>query len=203
MKKQLTEIIFILDKSGSMYPVVDDTIGGFNSTIEKQKEIEGECLISTILFNNDSQTLHDRVNLQTIKPLTKKDYEVSGCTALLDAVGDAINLISTVHKYIREEDKPEKTMFIITTDGMENASRKFSYQDIKKLISSKQEEGWEFIFLGANIDAYEEGKKFGLEEDHICEYRQDAEGVKQQYARMEKVMKQVRRDRKVDLSWKD
>ena len=133
MKKGLTEIIFILDRSGSMYPVVSDTIGGFNSTIEKQKELDGECLVSTVLFDNYSKVLHDRVDLKNISKLTTKDYEVGGCTALLDAVGDAIHHIKNVHKYIREEDRPEKTLFIITTDGMENASRKYSYNDVHNM----------------------------------------------------------------------
>ncbi len=203
MKKGLTEIIFILDRSGSMYPVVSDTIGGFNSTIEKQKELDGECLVSTVLFDNYSKVLHDRVDLKNISKLTTKDYEVGGCTALLDAVGDAIHHIKNVHKYIREEDRPEKTLFIITTDGMENASRKYSYNDVKNLISRQQELGWEFLFLGANIDAYEEGQKFGISDDHVCEYVQNSEGVKEQYSRMNKAIYQMRSNGEVDESWKD
>ncbi len=203
MKKGLTEIIFILDRSGSMHPVVNDTIGGFNATIEKQKELDGECLVSTVLFNNYSKVLHDRVNLKNISNLTTKDYEVSGCTALLDAIGDAIHHIKNVHKYIREEDKPEKTMFIITTDGMENASRKYSYNDIKKLINEKQKIGWEFIFLGANINAYEEGSKFGISNDRVCEYVQNSEGVTKQYSRMNKAIYQMRCNGEVNDSWKD
>ena len=203
MKKGLTEIVFILDRSGSMYPVVSDTIGGFNSTIEKQKELDGECLVSTVLFNNYSKVLHDRVSLKHISELTTKDYEVSGCTALLDAVGDAIHHIKNVHKYIREEDRPEKTLLIITTDGMENASRKYSYNDVKNLISRQQELGWEFLFLGANIDAYEEGQKFGISDDRVCEYVQNSEGVKKQYSRMNKAIYQMRSNGEVDDSWKD
>ena len=203
MKKQLTEIIFILDRSGSMYPVINDTIGGFNSTIEKQKNLEGECLVSTVLFNNYSKVLHDRVDIKEIKELTRKDYEVNGCTALLDAIGDAIHHIKNVHKYIRDEDRPEKTLFIISTDGMENASRKYSYSDIKKLIENKQKEGWEFIFLGANIDVYAEGRKYGLDESHICEYVQSEEGINLQYERVNRAVSQMRCKGKVDESWKD
>ena len=203
MKKGLTEIIFILDRSGSMFPTIDDTIGGFNATIEKQKNIEGECLVSTVLFNEHSKVLHDRVDLKNINELTKKEYDVNGCTALLDAIGDAIHHIKNVHKYIREEDRPEKTMFIITTDGMENASRKYNYNNIKRVIEAQKEQGWEFIFLGANIDAYEEGKKFGISEDCICDYSQDKEGINIQYSRISNAMSQVRRNGKVEDSWKD
>lgn len=203
MKKGLTEIIFILDRSGSMYPVVNDTIGGFNATIDKQKKLDGECLVSTVLFNNYSKVLHDRVDLKNISNLTENEYAVSGCTALLDAIGDAIHHIKNVHKYIREEDKPEKTLFIITTDGMENASRKYSYNDIKKMINKKKEIGWEFIFLGANIDAYAEGQKFGINEDRICEYIQNSDGVEKQYSRMNKAINQMRCMGEVNNSWKD
>ena len=203
MRKGLTEIIFILDRSGSMFPTIKDTIGGFNATIEKQKNIEGECLVSTVLFNEKSKVLHDRVNLQSIETLTTKEYEVHGCTALLDAIGDAIHHIKNVHKYIREEDKPEKTLFIITTDGLENASRKYSYERIKEMIQEKQKEGWEFIFLGANIDSYGEGRKFGISDEYVCNYSQDEEGISKQYSKISKAMCQIRTNGKVDDSWKD
>jgi len=203
MKKGLTEIIFILDRSGSMFPTINDTIGGFNATIEKQKNIEGECLVSTVLFNEYSKVLHDRIDLKKVNELTKKEYDVNGCTALLDAIGDAIHHIKNVHKYIREEDRPEKTMFIITTDGMENASRKYSYNNVKTMIEAQKENGWEFIFLGANIDAYEEGRKFGISEDCISDYSQDEEGINIQYSRISKAVSQVRTKGKVENSWKD
>ena len=203
MKKGLTEIIFILDRSGSMFPTINDTIGGFNATIEKQKNIEGECLVSTVLFNEYSKVLHDRIDLKKVNELTKKEYDVNGCTALLDAIGDAIHHIKNVHKYIREEDRPEKTMFIITTDGMENASRKYSYNNVKTMIEAQKENGWEFIFLGANIDAYEEGRKFGITEDCISDYSQDEEGINIQYSRISKAVSQVRTKGKVENSWKD
>ena len=156
MRKNLTEIVFILDRSGSMSGLERDTIGGFNSMIEKQKKAEGEALISTVLFDNVSEVLHDRVNAKDIQPMTDRDYTVRGCTALLDAIGGAISHIGNVHKYAREEDRPEKTLFVITTDGMENVSSHYSYERVKKMVKRQQEKyGWEFLFLGANIDAIE------------------------------------------------
>ena len=153
----ITELVFILDKSGSMSGMDRDTIGGFNAMIEKQKEIPGKVYVSTVLFSNTSQVLHDRKTLEEIAPLTEKDYRVGGCTALLDAVGGAIKHIGNIHKYARKEDVPTRTMFIITTDGMENASRRYSYEKVKEMITRQKEKyGWEFLFLGANIDAARE-----------------------------------------------
>ena len=154
MRKGLTEIVFILDRSGSMGGLENDTIGGYNSMIAKQKGEKGEALISTIIFDNISEVLHDRVPLEKIEPITDKDYFVRGSTALLDAVGGAIHHIKNIHKYARPEDVPEKTLFIITTDGMENSSREYSYGKVKKMVEKQQKkDGWEFIFLGANMDA--------------------------------------------------
>ena len=154
MKKNLTEIVFILDRSGSMSGLEADTIGGFNSMLEKQKRKEGEALISTILFNNDCKVLHDRAKLRNVRPMTRDDYIAAGCTALLDAVGRAIHHIGNVHKYARPENVPEHTMFVITTDGMENASRRYTAEKVRKMIRRQRERyGWEFLFLGANIDA--------------------------------------------------
>ena len=176
--KNLTEIVFILDRSGSMAGLESDTIGGFNSMIQKQqKELEGNALVSTILFDHESIVLHDRVPLSEVKPLTEKDYEVRGTTALLDAIGDAIKHIKNVHKYAREEDRPQKTLFVITTDGMENASEKFSFGEIKKLIVEQKEHGWEFIFLGANIDAIEVAGNIGIDARRAVNYHADSRGT--------------------------
>ena len=174
----LTEIVFILDRSGSMAGLESDTIGGFNSMIKKQQsEIEGDALVSTILFDHESIVLHDRIPLAEVKPLTEEDYQVRGMTALLDAVGDAVKHIRNVHKYAREEDRPQKTLFVITTDGMENASVNFSYKDIKKLIEQQKEIGWEFIFLGANIDAVEVAGHIGIDARRAVNYHADKIGT--------------------------
>ena len=193
MEKNLTEIIFILDRSGSMAGLEGDTIGGFNAMIEKQKREQGEALVSTVLFDNDSEVIHDRVDIQRIKPMTHKEYYVRGCTALLDAVGGAIHHIGNVHKYAREEDRPEKTLFVITTDGMENASRKYSYDRLKAMIERQKEKyGWEFLFLGANIDAAKEAARFGISADHAANYHADSEGTNVIYETVSEAITQVR-----------
>ena len=182
MKKNLTEIVFILDRSGSMSGLEADTIGGFNSMIEKQKKVEGEALISTVLFDNTSEVIHDRVDVQSIKPLTDKDYTVRGCTALLDAIGGAIHHIGNVYKYARDEDVPEHTMFVITTDGMENASRRYDSEIVKKMIERQKEKyGWEFLFLGANIDAVETARHFGIGAERAVNYHCDSAGTQLNY----------------------
>ena len=178
--KNLTELVFILDRSGSMAGLESDTIGGFNSMIKKQQtETEGNALVSTVLFDHESIVLHDRIALNDVKPLTQKDYEVRGTTALLDAVGDAIKHVKNIHKYAREEDRPLKTLFVITTDGMENASVKFSYRDIKQLIEQQKERGWEFIFLGANIDAVKVASHIGIDARRAVNYHADSKGIAQ------------------------
>ena len=178
MKKNLTELVFILDRSGSMAGLEDDTIGGFNAMLEKQKGEPGEVLVSTVLFDNECQVIHDRVDIQRINPMTRKEYYVRGCTALLDAVGGAIHHIGNVHKYAREEDRPEKTLFVITTDGMENASRTFTYDRLKTMIQRQKEKyGWGFLFLGANIDAAREAARFGIHADCAANYHADSEGT--------------------------
>lgn len=178
MKKNLTELVFILDRSGSMAGLEDDTIGGFNAMLERQKNEPGEAVVSTVLFDNVSEVIHDRTELGTIKPLTRNDYYVRGCTALLDAVGGAIHHIGNVHKYAREEDRPEKTLFVITTDGMENASRRYSYEVLKAMIERQKEKyGWEFLFLGANIDAAKEAARFGIGADRAANYHADHAGT--------------------------
>ena len=193
MRKNLTEIVFILDRSGSMSGLEADTIGGFNSMIEKQKKAEGEALISTVLFDNTSEVIHDRVSVQNIKPMTDEDYTVRGCTALLDAIGGAIHHIGNVHKYAREEDRPEKTLFIITTDGMENASHKYSYDKVKKMVErQKKEYGWEFLFLGANIDAIEVAGRFGIAANRAINYKCDSKGTQLNYEVLSRTVSEFR-----------
>ncbi len=189
MKKGLTEIVFILDRSGSMSGLESDTIGGYNSMIEKQKKEEGEALISTVLFDGQTDVLHDRVPLDKINLITEKEYYVRGSTALLDAVGGAIHHIGNVHKYAREEDVPEKTLFIITTDGMENSSRQYSYDRVKKMIEKQKEKyHWEFIFLGANIDAVSVADRFGVDRQHAVRYECDSAGTALNFQVMNKMV---------------
>ena len=178
----MTEIVFILDRSGSMSGLEEDTIGGFNSMLEKQRKEPGEAVVSTVLFDNYTEVIHDRVDITKVKKLTKKDYYVRGCTALLDAVGGAITHIGRIHKYARKEDVPEKTLFIITTDGMENASRRYTYKKVRHMIERNKERfGWEFIFLGANIDAAAEAKRFGIDESMAANYHCDEIGTALNY----------------------
>ena len=203
MKKNLTEIVFILDRSGSMAGLEDDTIGGFNAMIQKQKDEDGEAYVSTVLFDNHTEVIHDRVDIQQIQPMTRKDYYVRGCTALLDAVGKSIHHIGNVHKYAREEDRPEKTIFVITTDGMENASREYTYDRVKKMIRHEQEKyGWEFLFLGANIDAAKEAARFGITEDRAANYHADHQGTAVIYEAMSEAVCNVRACRPMSADWK-
>ena len=203
MRKNLTEIVFILDRSGSMAGLEGDTIGGFNSMIEKQKREPGEAVVSSVLFDNETEVIHDRVDLGKIELLTDRDYYVRGCTALLDAVGGAIHHIGNVHKYAREEDIPEKTLFVITTDGMENASHKYSYDRVKMMIQRQQEEyGWEFIFLGANIDAAKEAAKFGISEDRAANYHADSTGTAVIYEAVSEAVCSVRACRPMSNNWR-
>ena len=193
MKKNLTELVFILDRSGSMSGLEADTIGGFNAMIEKQKQEPGQALVSTVLFDHETLVIHDRVDVRKIAPMTPKEYQVRGCTALLDAVGSAIHHIGNVHQYAREEDRPEKTLFIITTDGMENASRHYSYDRVRRMIEhEKRKYGWEFLFLGANIDAAREAARFGIEEDRAANYHADSEGTGLIYEIVNEAICQVR-----------
>ena len=201
--KNLTELVFILDRSGSMAGLEGDTIGGFNAMIEKQKQEPGEALISTVLFDNETEVIHDRVDLRKIERLTDREYYVRGCTALLDAVGGAIHHIGNVHKYAREEDRPEKTLFVITTDGMENASRKYSYDRVKMMIQRQQEKyGWEFIFLGANIDAAKEAARFGISEDRAANYHADSKGTAVIYEAVSQAVCSVRACRPMTSDWR-
>ena len=205
MKKGLTEVIFILDRSGSMAGLESDTIGGFNSMIEKQKKEEGETIISTVLFDNEVEVLHDRVDLKKLNSITDKEYYVRGCTALLDAIGGSIHHISVVHKYAREEDRPEKTLFVIITDGLENSSRKYSYKKVKKMVEhQKRELGWEFLFLGANIDAIEVAGQFGIHKDHAVNFECDSAGIALQYDAISNVVGELRKNspRPISATWK-
>ncbi len=202
-ENNLTEIVFIIDRSGSMSGLEKDTIGGYNSFIEKQKKEEGEALISTVLFSNSSEVIHDRVPLDNVNPMTEKEYVPMGCTALIDAMGDAIRHIRTIHKYARKEDVPAKTIFVITTDGMENASRKYTSDEVKKMVKEQTAAGWEFLFLGANIDAVETARAYGISEDRAATYNCDASGVNLNFSVISNTVGAMRKSgKRVDGSWK-
>ncbi len=205
MNKNLTELVFILDRSGSMSGLEGDTIGGFNSMITKQRDDEGDVLVSTVLFDNYSEVIHDRMSIDDIPPLTSKEYYVRGCTALLDAVGGAIHHIGNVHKYARKEDIPSKTLFVITTDGMENASHFYSSDKVKRMIERQKEKyGWEFIFLGANIDAVEAAGNIGIRPECAVNYNCDSEGTSVVYASISRAVTDVRGGKKLSSfpSWR-
>lgn len=194
MRKGLTEVVFILDRSGSMSGLEADTIGGFNSMISKQKKEDGEAVISTVLFDDQQEVVYDRQPVKMVEPMTDRQYYVRGCTALLDAIGGAIHHIGNVHKYAREEDRPEKTMFIITTDGMENASRFYTYDRVKYMVERQKEKyGWEFLFLGANIDAISVAARFGINADRAINYECDQVGTSLSYQVMSETITAVRR----------
>ena len=196
MKKGLTEIVFILDRSGSMSGLEADTIGGYNSMLSKQKKEEGEALISTVLFDSETEILHDRIPLGKVEPITDKEYYVRGSTALLDAVGGAIHHIGNIHKYARPEDVPEKTLFIITTDGMENSSHIYDYKKVRKMVEKEKEKyGWEFLFLGANIDSIEVAGRFGISADRAIDYVCDGEGTALNYHVLSEAVSAVRRSK--------
>ena len=204
MRKNLTEMVFILDRSGSMQGLERDTIGGFNAMIEKQKKVEGEACVSTVLFDHESVVLHDRVDIRDIRPMTDEEYTVRGCTALLDAIGGAIHHIGNVHKYARNEDVPEKTVFVIITDGMENASRRYTAERVKQMIEKeKTKYGWEFLFLGANIDAVETAKHFGINEKRAVSYRSDSVGTGLNYEVVSEAMCAMRCESEIPDNWKE
>lgn len=204
MKKNLTELVFILDRSGSMQGLEGDTIGGFNAMIEKQKKEPGEAFVSTVLFDDQMEVLHDRVKVRKVRPITNKEYTVRGCTALLDAIGGAIHHIGNIHKYARPKDVPEHTLFIITTDGMENASRCYSAQQVKKMIRRQKEKyGWEFLFLGANIDAVETAGHLGIAPDRAVNYHCDSQGTRLNYQVVSRAVAAVRCSAPLDEHWKD
>ena len=204
VKNNITELVFILDRSGSMGGLESDTIGGFNSLIEKQRKQDGECYVSTILFDNVSEVIHDRVKLADIKPMTDKEYFVRGCTALIDAIGGAVNHIANIHKYARPEDVPEHTMFVITTDGLENASHLYSSDEVKRMVEKEKEKyGWEFLFIGANIDSVETAKHFGIGANRAVNYHADKKGTSVLYDTVSKTICCMRACEDIDDSWSD
>ena len=199
----MTELVFILDRSGSMSGLESDTIGGFNSMIEKQKKEAGKAVVSTVLFDNESVVIHDRLPLESVPRITEREYFTRGCTALLDAVGGAIHHIGNIHKYARKEDVPEKTLFIITTDGYENASKHYDYDKVRKMIERQKEKyGWEFLFLGANIDAAAEARRFGISADRAVTYKCDEEGTALNYEVISDAVCSVRACRPLASDWK-
>ena len=202
MKNNIAELVFILDRSGSMAGLEADTIGGFNAMIEKQKKLDGKCYVTTVLFDNISEVIHDRVEASDIGKMTDKDYYVRGCTALVDALGSTIRHIANIHKYARPEDVPESTMFVITTDGMENASHSFTADEVKKMIEHKKEKyGWEFIFIGANIDAIATAKTYGISEDRAVNYHADSQGTEVLYDTVSDAVCTVRTNKRMKERW--
>lgn len=200
----MTELVFILDRSGSMAGLEKDTIGGFNSMLEKQRKEKGEAVVSTVLFDNRIEVIHDRLPICEVPDITDEEYYVRGCTALLDAVGGAIKHIGNVHKYARKEDVPEKTLFVITTDGLENASKNYSYEKVRGMIERQKERyGWEFIFLGANIDAAKEAKKFGISESMAANYHSDSVGTALNYEVISEAVTNIRAcGKSLNADWK-
>ena len=203
MKTNLTELVFILDRSGSMSGLESDTIGGYNALLKKQKEEPGEAIITTVLFDDNVELLHDRINVKGIRPITEKEYFVCGCTALLDAIGKTINKIGNVQRNTTEQERADKVMFVITTDGMENASKEYNYEKIKKMVEwQKEKYGWEFIFIGANIDAISTAEKFGISSDRAANYNADGQGTRLNYEAVSNVVSELRCSRPITESWK-
>lgn len=204
MKNNITELVFILDRSGSMSGLESDTIGGFNSLIEKQRKQDGECYVSTILFDHVSEVLHDRIKLSKIGKMTEKDYTVRGCTALIDAIGSAIHHIGNIHKYARPEDVPEHTLFVIMTDGLENASRRYTSDEVKKMIEHEKEKyGWEFLFIGANIDSVETARHFGIGADRSVNYHADRQGTAVVFDTVSETVCNFRESKPLAASWSE
>ena len=202
MKNEITELVFILDRSGSMAGLEGDTIGGFNAMLEKQRKEPGECLVSTVLFDNECEVLHDRVPLAEVPAMTDKDYSVRGCTALLDALGGAIHHIGNIHKYARKEDVPAHTVFVITTDGMENASRRYSAEKVKRMIEHEKEKyGWEFLFLAANIDAVQTARRYGIGADRAVNYHADKRGTELVYETVSAAVGSIRHNAPLAAGW--
>lgn len=204
MKNKKLELVFILDKSGSMAGLEADTIGGYNSMIKKQQKEEGEAFVTTVLFNHDYELLHDRINVKAISPISEDDYQVGGTTALLDAIGSTIQKISNVQKRTNEENRAVKVLFVITTDGMENASREYTANKIKQMVTRQKEQfGWEFMFLGANIDSISTAEKYGIDEEFAVNYHADNKGTKLNYQAVNEAVTMMRSGKKIDRSWKE
>lgn len=202
MKDNLTEIVFILDRSGSMGGLETDTIGGFNAMLERQKKAEGEALLSTLLFSNETEVLHDRADIRQVEPLSLQDYRVGGSTALLDAIGGAIRHIGNLHRETRPEERPAHTLFVITTDGQENASRRYGYAELKRLIEGQKERyGWEFLFLGANMDAVAAASRFGIDADRAVRYHCDSTGIALNYEAIGEAILTLREKSALDRDW--
>ena len=202
MKKGLTELVFILDKSGSMGGLETDTIGGYNSMLAKQQEVEGECHITTVLFDNNYELLHDRIDIKAVSPISEKEYQVGGSTALLDAIGRTIHKIGNAQKHTADDYRAEKVMFVIITDGEENSSREYSAEKIKAQIERQKEKyGWEFVFLGANIDAIETAGRFGISADRAQNYHSDSEGIELNFRVMSEVVAEYRECSEISKGW--
>lgn len=202
MKDNLTEIVFILDRSGSMGGLETDTIGGFNAMLERQKKAEGEALLSTLLFSNETEVLHDRADIRQVEPLSLQDYRVGGSTALLDAIGGAIRHIGNLHRETRPEERPAHTLFVITTDGQENASRRYGYAELKRLLERQKERyGWEFLFLGANMDAVAAASRFGIDADRAVRYHCDSAGIALNYEAIGEAILTLREKSTLDRDW--
>ncbi|MBT2695836.1 hypothetical protein J7E79_00025 [Bacillus sp. ISL-40] len=203
MKRNVTELVFILDKSGSMAGLEADTIGGYNALLKKQQKAEGEAIVTTVLFNHEYELFHDRINVRGISPITEEDYQVGGTTALLDTIGFTIQKFVNVQKRTSEDERAEKVLFVITTDGMENASREFTTNKIKKIVEHQKEKyGWEFLFLGANIDAISTAARFGINEDFAVDYHADNKGTQLNYEAVNEAVVSLRSGKKIDRSWK-
>lgn len=200
-KNKITEMVFILDRSGSMGGLESDTIGGFNSMLKKQRGEEGEAFVTTVLFDGVVETLHDRLPIGEVPEMTEKEYFVRGCTALLDAIGSTVQHVEKVHKYIRKEDVPGNVVFVITTDGLENASREFTAEKVKAMIEKKKKDGWEFLFIGANIDAVTTAATFGIDESRAVDYRADAKGTRVLYSAVGSAITKMRKCAKISEDW--
>jgi len=203
MKKDLTELVFILDRSGSMSGLESDTIGGYNAMLKKQQQEAGEAVVTTVLFDDQYELLHDHINIKGIRPISAREYYVRGCTALLDAIGKTIQKIANVQQHTSEEERAEKVLFVITTDGMENASKEYSYKKIRSLVEKQQKKyGWEFIFLGANIDAIAAAADLGISADRSANYHADSAGTQLNYEAVSDAVSDLRQNRNIKASWK-